>query len=204
MASVTALWGYFYHKARGLSKWRGLSRFFHSFGQNKSLKIFNLRLCLRNVFSAWKWLMWKKKESPDIADENMGSKWPLCASFLGSVLVKWEKALLFYLFIWESKRKGERGGGGEMSHSFIHSLVDSCLCLDWGIKPMTLAYPGDALTSWAKQPGPSGFSTQCAVDLSREKYPGAPPPASPDISASLLTLPWFHSLKERISQKFQL
>ena len=42
------------------------------------------------------------------------------------------------------------GGEGErdlLLHPFMHSLVDSCMCPNWGIEPTTLAYQDNALTN---------------------------------------------------------
>ena len=39
----------------------------------------------------------------------------------------------FYLLIWERERKGERERNLDLLfHSFMHLLVDSCRCPDWG------------------------------------------------------------------------
>ena len=39
-------------------------------------------------------------------------------------------------------------------HLFMHSLVASCKCLDWGSTPTILVYQEAALTNWTTRPGP--------------------------------------------------
>ena len=57
--------------------------------------------------------------------------------------------LTFYLLILERKERREREININLFHLFIHSLVNSYMCPNWGIKPTTLAYWDDALTNWA-------------------------------------------------------
>ena len=55
---------------------------------------------------------------------------------------------IYYLLIWERERERERDTV-LLFHLLMYSLVDSCMCPDWGLNPQQ----DDALTNWATWPG---------------------------------------------------
>ena len=57
-------------------------------------------------------------------------------------------------YLWILEREGREGEGNInlLFHLFMHSLVNSCLCLI-GVKPTALEYGDNALTNWSTQPG---------------------------------------------------
>ena len=69
----------------------------------------------------------------------------------------WFFLLLFLKLTWERDRERERGRGREreilICRPTIYALIGWFLYVPWpGIKPTTLAYGDDALTTWAIQP----------------------------------------------------
>ena len=69
---------------------------------------------------------------------------------------------VFYLFIWEREKKGERE---RFVVLLLCSFISWLLYKTWlGIKPTTLAYRDDTVTTWAAQPQQQiSFLCECQI-----------------------------------------